>query len=87
MLSLLVNNVLAIPSSYKNTLAAKTDSLIVSNGGPCVMNRENNCVCSSNFNVNECDNDGYGIWKGRDREPRGLRHRVVGDRRVGSAVL
>ena len=56
MLAVLVNNALAIPASYKNTLAAKTDSLVLSNGGPCVVNRETNCVCSSNFNVDECDN-------------------------------
>jgi len=60
MLAVLVNNALAIPSSYKNTLAAKTDSLIVSNGGPCVVNRETNCVCSSNFNVDKCDNTATG---------------------------
>ena len=56
MLAVLVNNVLAIPSSHKNTLAAKTDSLVLSNGGPCTVNRETNCVCSSNFNTDECDN-------------------------------
>ena len=73
MLAVLVNNVLAIPSSHKSTrlhsehllweslwqshpVAAATDSLILSNTGPCTVNRETNCVCSGNFNHDECDN-------------------------------
>ena len=56
MLAVLVHNVMAIPSSDKKTLAAATDSLIESNAGPCIANRETNCVCSSNFKLEECDN-------------------------------
>ena len=56
MLAVLVHNVVAIPSSNKNTLAAATDSLILSNAGPCTVNRKTNCICSSNFNIAECDN-------------------------------
>ena len=73
MLAVLVNNVLAIPSSHKSTrlhsehllweslwqshpVAVATDSLILSNTGPCTVNRETNCVCSGNFNHDECDN-------------------------------
>ena len=69
MLAVLVNNVLAIPSSHKNTLAAKTDSLVLSNGGPCTVNRETNCVCSSNFNTDECDNTATTGTGGTDVRP------------------
>ena len=37
-------------------VAVATDSLILSNTGPCTVNRETNCVCSGNFNHDECDN-------------------------------